>query len=312
MRNFLLRRAVSAFLSLIGATFVVFTISVASDDPLLLYAKPTGYGMPESQRAALSAKLGLDKPIVVQYLLWIGRALSGDLGESIFDERPVTDKIEERVGVTLKLGIVSWLFATLLGVPMGILSAVKRASLWDYLGRGFALFGQAVPNFWLGIMMIFLFAVRLDWLPSATAGEGFFSYKHYVMPVFVLGTATAGGYLRITRSAMLEVLDAEYVKLARAKGVENTFVVWKHALRNALIPPLTVSAVLMAGFITGSLITESVFAIPGIGSLAIQSVTNNDFPLVAGITMIFTALWVTTNFIADVLYVVIDPRIRLT
>ena len=193
MRNFLLRRVVSAFLSLIGATFVVFTISVASDDPLLLYAKPTGYGMPESQRAALSAKLGLDKPIIVQYLLWIGRAFTGDLGESIFDERPVTDKIEERVGVTLKLGIVSWLFATLLGVPMGILSAVKRASVWDYLGRGFALFGQAVPNFWLGIMMIFLFAVRLDWLPSATAGEGFFSYRHYVMPVFVLGTATAGG-----------------------------------------------------------------------------------------------------------------------
>ncbi len=312
MRTFLLRRAVSAFLSLIGATCLVFMISIASDDPLLLYVKPTGYGVTEQQRDALKAKLGLDRPLVVQYLLWIGRALRGDLGDSIFDERPVTDKINERVGVTLKLGILSWIFATAVGIPMGILSAVKRATVWDYIGRGFALFGQAVPNFWLGIMMIFLFAVRFDWLPSATAGEGFLSWRHYVMPVIVLGTATAGGYLRITRSAMLEVLDSEYVKLARAKGVQGGPVVWKHALRNALIPPLTVSAVLMAGFITGSLITESVFAIPGLGSLAIQSVTNNDFPLVSGITMVFTALWVTTNFIADVLYVVIDPRIRLT
>ncbi len=302
----------AAFLSLLGATCLVFTISIASEDPLLLYVKPTGYGITPEQEVALRAKLGLDKPLALQYLLWIGRALRGDLGDSIFDERPVTDKIGERVGVTLKLGIVSWIFATMLGIPMGILSAVRRATFWDYIGRGFALFGQAVPNFWLGIMMIFLFAVRLDWLPSATAGEGFFSWRHYVMPVIVLGTATAGGYLRITRSSMLEVLDSEFVKLARAKGVNDNWVVWKHALRNALIPPLTVSAVLMAGFITGSLITESVFAIPGLGSLAIQSVTNNDFPLVSGITLVFTALWVTTNFIADVLYVVIDPRIRLT
>jgi peptide/nickel transport system permease protein len=299
-------------LSLLGATFIVFGITIASEDPLQLYAKPGGYGISPDQEAALRKKLGIDKPIVVQYVLWISRAARGDLGNSIFDELPVTQKISQRIGITLKLGVLAWSLATVIGVPIGILSAVKRGSWWDYGGRVFALCGQAIPNFWLGIVMILIFALTLGWLPSAGKGEGFISWRHMVMPVIVLGTATSAGYLRITRSAMLEVLDSEFVKLARAKGVTNNWVIWKHAFRNALIPPITVSAVLMAGFITGSVITERVFAIPGLGALAVDSVSTKDFPVIAGVTLFFVTIWVVTNFVTDILYVVIDPRIRLT
>lgn len=299
-------------LSLLGATFIVFGITQMAEDPILLYAKPGGYGVTPEQEAALRKKLGIDRSIPVQYLIWVGRVTSGDLGKSILDELPVKSKISQRVGITLKLGIASWLLATLIGVPMGILAAVKRGSAIDYAGRGFALFGQAIPNFWLGIVMILVFAIWLGWLPSAGKGEGFFSWKHMLMPVIVLGSATSAGYLRITRSAMLEILDSEFVKLARAKGVGNNFVIWKHAFANALIPPLTVSAVLMAGFITGSVITERVFAIPGLGSLAIDAVGMRDFPVISGVTLLFVAIWVLVNFITDILYVVVDPRIRLT
>jgi peptide/nickel transport system permease protein len=224
----------------------------------------------------------------------------------------VTSKIGQRIGTTLKLGVMAWIVATAIGVPLGVLAAVKRGSVWDYIGRSFALFGQAIPNFWLGIIMIMVFALWLGWLPSAGKGEGFISWRHMVMPVIVLGTATAAGYLRITRSAMLEVLDSEFVKLARAKGVNNTWIVWKHALRNALIPPLTVSAVLMASFITGSVITERVFAVPGLGTLAIDAVSQKDFPVISGVTLLFVTIWVLMNFVTDILYVVIDPRIRLS
>lgn len=311
MRAFLARRLVSSLLSLAGATFIVFVISVGADDPLLLYAKPGGYGVSPEQVQALKEKLGLDKPVVVQWALWLGRAAKGDLGQSIFDERPVTRKIGDRIGATLKLGIASWVFATALGVPLGVLAAVRRGSLLDYVGRSVALFGQAIPSFWLGIILVLIFAVRLDWLPSSTAGEGFISVRHMVLPVVVLGMSTAAGYLRITRSAMLEVLDSEFVKLARAKGVTNQWIIWKHAFRNALIPPLTVSAVLLTGFITGSVVTETVFAWPGLGRLAVDSVSNNDFPLVTGITLIFVSAWVVMNFLVDLAYAYVDPRIRL-
>lgn len=312
VRRFLFRRFISAVLSLIGATFIVFVISVGADDPLLLYAKPGGYGVSDEQIQALKEKLGLDKPIVVQYTLWIARAAKGDLGKSIFDERDVSKKIAERIGATLKLGVASWIFATLLGIPLGVLAAIKRGTGWDYFGRFVALFGQAIPNFWLGIVLVLIFTVRLDLLPSSTAGEGFISVRHMIMPVVVLGTSTAAGYLRITRSAMLEVLDAEFIKLARSKGVGGSLIVWKHAFRNALIPPLTVSAILLTGFITGSVVTETVFAWPGLGRLAVDSVAANDFPLVTGITLIFVAAWVLMNFVADLLYAVVDPRIRLS
>lgn len=311
MRSYITLRIISSLVSVLGASFIVFSISIISDDPLLLYAKPGGHGTTPEQIEALKEKLGLDRPVIVQWFIWIGNAVRGDLGNSLLDDRPVTDKIGERVSATLKLGIASWIFASLLGVPLGVIAAVKRGSPWDYVARGIALFGDAIPNFWLGIMLITIFAVQLQWLPVATSGPGFLSIPHLILPMVVLGSATAAGYVRITRSSMLEVLDSEFVRLARAKGVSNERAIWKHALRNALIPPLTISSVLFAGFITGSVLTETVFAWPGLGRLAVDAVNNNDFALITGITMFFVVIWVITNFITDLLYVWADPRIRL-
>ncbi len=180
--------------------------------------------------------------------------------------------------------------------------------MWDYAGRGFALFGQAIPNFWFAIVSILIFAVWLQWLPAASK-EGM-SWSYFVLPAVTLGSAAAAGYLRITRSAMLEILDSEFIKMARAKGVSDRVVIWKHALRNALIPPITVSALILTGFITGAVLVEVVFAWPGIGRVAVTSVTNNDFPVLTGAMLLFTIMYVVMNFVADLLYLVIDPRIR--
>jgi len=316
MQAFILRRLAYAMLSIVAATAIVFALSRMAGDPRLLYAKPGGYGVSEEAYEALGKKLGLDKPLVAQYFMWLGRMLRGDLGNTLLDEKPVTRVLGEKVGATLQLGLAAWLFATIVGIPLGVLSAVKRGTVWDYAGRGFALFGQALPAFWVGIMAILVFAVELGWFPSGTRGtpEGFplawDNIKYYILPSITLGWLAAAGYLRLTRSAMLDVLDSEFIKLARAKGVNNVKVIWKHAFRNALIPPLTFSALLMAGFITGAVVVETVYAWPGVGRMAVDAVNNNDFPVLTGAVLMFTLVFVTMNFLADLAYAFIDPRIR--
>ena len=254
--------------------------------------------------------MGLDKPVIWQYGVWLANILKGNWQDSLLDRKDVLDKIMNRLPATLKIGLASYLFAGFIGIPLGVLSAVKRGSVWDYLARGFALFGQALPVFWLGIMLILIFSVWLRWLPTGTLGEGVFSWKHYVMPTITLGWIASATYLRLVRSSMLEVLDSEYVKLARAKGVSNNAVIWKHAFRNALIAPLTFSSLLLTGFITGAVVTETIFSIPGLGRLAFESINNNDFPVMVGTVMVFTGMYVLFNFITDILYAYIDPRIR--
>ncbi len=316
MRKFLIRRFFYMILSVIAATIIVFMLSRLAGDPRLLYAKPGGYGITEEQFEAIGESLGLDRPLIVQYGIWLGRILKGDLGKSIVSERPVTRILGEKIGATLQLGVASWILATIIGVPLGVLSAVKRGAVFDYLGRGFALFGQALPNFWLAIMSVLIFAVGLGWLPSGTRGlqDGFpFSWQnlqYFVLPTATLAWGAAAGYLRITRSAMLEVLDSEYVTLARAKGVSHRMVIWKHAFRNALIPPLTVSTVLLTSLLTGAVVIETVFAWPGIGNLAVQAVDANDFPVLTAVVLLFVILWVVANFLTDIAYAVVDPRIK--
>ena len=239
--------------------------------------------------------------------------LRGDLGNSVQQNRPVTKIVGEKWGATAQLAIVAWIFGTLTGVPLGILSALKRGSVTDYLARGFALFGQSLPAFWIGLVGIWIFAVYLGWLPVFGRGSGlpfFEQAKHYVLPVLVLGWGPMAGYMRITRSAMLEVLDSEYIKLARAKGVSNRMVVWKHALRNALIQPLTIAALLLAGFMDGAVLVEVIFAWPGVGRVAVEAVNQNDFMLITGTVFIFTALYLVMSLVADILYTIVDPRIR--
>ena len=314
MGRYLLKRASFGVMSLFAATMIVFGLSRATGDPLLLYAKPGGYGVSPEQVAALKKKLALDKPLIVQYLIWAGRVMKGDMGNTILAERPVSKVVMERLPNTVILGVAAWTFATVIGIPLGILSAVKRGTFWDYLGRGLALFGQALPQFWVGIVAILIFAVYFGWLPSGTMGDTkpFFPdrLKHLILPTITLGWTPMAAYLRITRSAMLEVLDAEYVKLARAKGVTGWAVIGKHAFRNALIPPVTVSALILVGFLDGAVLVESVFSWPGVGRLALDAIFNNDFPLLTGVILIFAMFFVLGSLVADLLYVVIDPRIR--
>ena len=313
MRRFLLRRLLFGLFALFSATIIVFTISRLAGDPILLYSSKAGYGKTEEQIQALKKKLGLDRALTVQYFFWVGAVVRGDFGRSLVGDRLVTKVIREKIGATFQLGVGAWLFATIVGIPLGVLSAVRRGSPWDYLGRGFALFGQALPTFWVGMMGILLFAVTLDLLPAATRPAHASlptQIKHLIMPVIVLGWLPAASYLRLTRSAMLDVLHAEFTTLARAKGVSSLRLIWKHAFRNALIPPLTVSALLLAGFINGSVVVETVFAWPGIGRLAVQSVWDNDFPVLTATVLLFAVFNVVLNLFADVMTAVVDPRIR--
>jgi ABC-type dipeptide/oligopeptide/nickel transport system permease component len=298
------------FISALGATAIVFLLSRMAGDPTLVFLESSGYGVSEEQVQNLRKKLGVDKPLVVQYGMWLSQLARGDMGRTLIGEKKVATVIREKFGATLQLAIAGWLFATVVGVPLGVLSAVKRGSIWDYLARGVALFGQATPAFWIAIIGVLIFAVTLGWLPSGLKGEGF-SPKHFVLPAITVGWGAAAGYLRLTRSAMLEVLDSEYIRFARAKGVNMRVVIWKHAFRNALLQPLTASILLFAGLLNGQIVAESIFAWPGIGRVALlQGVWDNDFPLLTGAVLVFIMIYLFMALLADILYGVIDPRIR--
>ncbi|MBT3994939.1 MAG: ABC transporter permease [Chloroflexi bacterium] len=300
-----------SIIAILGATMIVFGLSRMGGDPRYFFAGQSGYGISQEQWDKLGEDMGLDKPVPIQYFIWLGEILKGDFGTSITTQAPVIDVIGQRVSATGKLALAAWVFGTAIGVPLGILSAVKRGSMVDYAIRIFALFGQGFPTFFLGIVLILIFSVHFRIFPVGTIGEGF-SIKNYVLPAITLGWLPAASYLRLTRSAMLEVLDTEYVKLARAKGVSRTAVVWKHALRNALIVPLTLSAFVLVGFINGAVVAETVFSWPGLGRLAISTIQDNDFPVISVLVLFTSILYVGVVFILDLLYAAMDPRIRYT
>ncbi|MBO05386.1 MAG: ABC transporter permease [Chloroflexi bacterium] len=309
MRRFIIRRFVFALVSIVLATLAVFFISRAAGDPLLLYAN-SGYGLTVEAEEALRARLALDKPVIVQYSLWLGRAVRGDMGETILDRKPVSRVVTQRLPATIHLGFVAFFLSFGVGIPLGVLSAVKRGSAWDYIGRFFALLGQAVPQFWLGLVLILIFAVQLRWFPAGLKGDSVLDIQHLILPTITLAWGGFAFYMRITRTSMLEVLDSEYVRLARAKGVSNGWVIWKHAFKNALIQPLTGMTLAIVGLLNGAVLVETIFAWPGMGQMAITAVNNNDFPLLQGIVFFFTVLIVASTFLADLLYAYIDPRIR--
>jgi len=303
MLRFLLQRLAYSLVAIIAATVLVFGLSRVQGDPRYFYL--TGYATQE-MFDAWGKKYGLDKPLVVQYGIWLANAAKGDFGQSLRAGRAARDVIIERIPATLQLALAAFLFAFITGVPLGVLSAVKRGTPWDYIGRAFAIFGQALPPFWIGILMILLFAVRLGWLPTGTRG----GIDHYIMPAITLGWLAAAGNLRLVRSAMLDVLDSEYVKFARSKGVREWAIVWKHAFRNAIIPPLTFAGLTLAGFMAGTVVTETVFAWPGIGRLAVDAVMQNDFPVMTGVVLILTLMYVVVMMLVDITYAYVDPRIR--
>ena len=310
MAQFFARRLVFMFISVVGATVVIFTLSRVAQDPRELFVPDSGYGISPEAWEELGNKLGFDKPVVVQYFLWLGRMLKGDFGESLSMQQPVSTIIGGKIGATVQLAIGGWIFAILIGVPIGVLAAVKRGTVFDYLGRAVALFGQALPAFFVGILLILIFAVYFGWLPVGTRPVSF-DIKYYILPCVTLGWAPAAGIMRLTRSSMLEIMDSEFVKLARAKGVSNMKIIWKHALRNSLIPPLTSALLLMAGFLNGALVVETIFAWPGIGWIALsRAVYDNDLPLLLGTVFVFIAIYLVFALLADILYAFIDPRIR--
>ncbi len=278
-------------------------------DPTVLFLPEEGYGLDAAELEKARKRLHLDKPVPLQYAFWVGDLLQGDLGQDLGDRHPISTKLRDKLPPTLRLGIAGYILATLIGIPLGVLSAVKRGSIWDMVGRIFALLGQSLPAFWIAILAILVFAVWLDWLPAGTQGEGF-SLRHYILPTLTLAWLPAAGYLRLMRSSMLEVLDSEYVKLARAKGVGANTIIWKHAFKNAAIAPLTLSGLILAGFITGSVSVEVVFGWPGIARLAVEAIQTNNLTTLSVITLIFTLIYVLVNFAVDIIYGAIDPRIR--
>ena len=282
-------------------------------DPLILLmpddVSGTSYGFSQVTYAKMKAKLHLDDPVPVQYGYWLWDVMRGDLGIDLSNRRPIAPVIRERFPHTLQLAAGAFFAATIIGIPMGVLSAVKRGSIWDLIARGFAALGIATPTFWLAMVAILIFSVHLGWLPTSTKGEGL-AIRNYIMPTIVLGIGAMAGYLRLLRSAMLETLDSEYVKLARAKGVNSRTVIWKHAFKNAALVPMTYAGLLMVGLITGSIAVEVVFAWPGIARFAVEAVNGNNLPVLVAVTLIFTALYIVVNFLVDVLYAAVDPRIR--
>lgn len=313
MRTFVIRRLAFLVMAIIAATLFVFVLSRLQGDPRNVMLN-VGYVSPE-QWEQWGKDLHLDKPLIFQYFIWIGKGIfQGDFGYSLKTGQPVMQMVVGFAPASLQLGLSATLFVLLTGIPLGMLSAVKRGTIWDVIGRTFAVFGQALPPFWLGIMLILIFSVNLDWLPSGTRGHdatGFFDrLTYFIMPAITLGWLASAGLMRLVRSSMLEVLDSEFVKLARAKGVGANKVVWKHAFKNALIPPLTFSALILVGFIGGTVVTETVFAWPGLGQMVYTAVINNDFPLMTGGVLVLTVAYVLMVFVIDLLYAAIDPRIR--
>ena len=293
----------SAIITLLVVTLLVFILSRAQGDPrAILMSDDTT----QEEYDAWGVEFGLDKPLVVQYGIYLGKLIRGDFGKSVLQRAEVIELIWARLPNSAQLAALALVFSIGVGVPLGILAALDRGGIWDYLSRGFAVIGHSAPSFWTGLVFIYLFAVILGWLPTSRKS----GVDSMILPAITLGWSAAGGQLRLVRSSMLEVLDTEYVKLARAKGLSQTAVIWKHAFKNALIAPLTYAGLTFAGLITGTIVVETVFAWPGLGLLAIWAVNNSDYPILQGVILIVTVVYVFTALAVDLLYAVIDPRIR--
>ena len=304
MGAYLVRRAVRAVLVIAGVSFISFAVLFLSGDPTDILV---GEDWTREEVHRLRRDMGLDKPWIVQYALYAGRAVRGDFGESLRYRRPAFELIAERLPATLELALVALLLSIVLALPLGVLSAVKRGSLYDQGGMVFALVGQAMPVFWLGLMLILVFGVDLGWFP--VSGRG--TLAHLALPALSLSTYSIARNTRVIRSSMLDVLKNEYITTARAKGLSERMVVHLHALRNAMLPVLTIIGLEFGHLLGGAVIVETIFAWPGIGRLMIQAVYAKDFPLVQASVTITALIFVSLNFIVDMLYSVLDPRVRL-
>jgi peptide/nickel transport system permease protein len=312
MLQFLVKRLAQIAPTLVFVSMLIFGLQqLLPGDPALILA---GEERDPNVVAYLHAKLHLDDALPVRYAYWVGGVVRGDLGESVRTQQPVLDLIVQKLPVTIELAVLAMAIALVIGIPAGIASAVGRGTAWDYGANAFALWGLSTPNFWLGILMILLFSVELGWLPASGYVSPFESLSQnlaaMLMPAFVLGNAIAAVLMRHTRSAMLQVLSSDYVRTARSKGLRESAVIIKHALRNALTPIITLGALEFGTLLSGAVLTEQVFTIPGFGKLIVDSVFNRDYAVVQGVVLVTATSYIALNLLADLAYFAANPRLR--
>lgn len=303
MQRFIIGRFLQAVISVLLVATAVFIMVRLTGDPIDVLTDPRAT---VEDRALLAESLGLDKPVIVQYGIYMSHLVQGEFGKSFNYRRQALEVVLERLPATIELGGAAMVLALLIALPIGTYSAVKRGGWFDGLARAFAFTGQAAPAFWVGIMGILVFAVALGWLPAGGRGTPL----HLIMPAVTLGWGISAGILRLTRSSMLNVLSSDYIMLARAKGLSPLVVIWKHGFKNAAIPVLTFAILLLVLAIGGAVITETVFAWPGVGRLMMNAVVNRDFPIVQAVVIILSVSYIGLNLIADILYAYLNPRIR--
>lgn len=303
MARFLIRRGLHSILVLVGVSLLVFVLMRLTGDPVFLLLPPDAS---QEQVVQLREELGLDEPIPIQYGRFLLKAVQGDFGTSYRSGQPAMEMVLDRVPATLALSGVAAAITIVIAVPVGIVSAKYRHTWVDDLGRALALFGQAVPSFWLGIMLILIFSVRLGWLPPFGTG----SWKHLILPGFTLGAYSAAIISRLQRSTLLEVLNADYIRTARAKGLADHTVLFRHALKNASLPVVTMFGLQVGVLFGGAVITEFIFAYPGMGRLVLQAIGNRDFAVVQAFVILVTVIIIAANVMVDLLYAVLDPRIK--
>ena len=313
MFEFLVRRAFVSAVTLLLISLIVFAgVRMIPGDPARVLA---GTDADAAGLEEIRDKYGLNAPLPLQYVRWLGLAVRGDLGESIRTRQSVAGTVAGKLPITLELACLSLLVAITIAIPAGVIAAVRRNTSWDVLASGISLCGVSVPNFWLGIMLILLVSVRLGWLPASgfvpLVEDPLANLKRMLMPALVLGTGLAAVLMRQTRNAMIEVLSADYVRTARAKGLAQAAVVVRHALRNGLIPVVTILGLQMGALMSGAVVTEQIFVLPGFGRLIVEAVFTRDYPLVQGVVLITASSYVLINLLVDISYTVLNPRIRI-
>lgn len=303
MLTFIFKRLGLALLVALTVSFISFSLLFLSGDPAAALAGETASG---EDVEALRRLYGFDRPMLVQYAEWLFSALRGDFGESYYFKLPVASLIAERLQVTMTLGLCGILFALVTAVPLDVIAAIRPNSLIDRVALFLSVAGQAMPSFWFGLILIVVFAIQLGWLPPSGAA----TWRHFIMPTIVLGYYAMPAIMRLTRAGMLDVLNSDFIRTARAKGAGETRVLFKHALRNAIIPVVSLAAVQMGFMLGGSIVVESVFALHGAGYLAWESIARNDLPTVQALILVFSMFYIVFTFLADVLNAWLDPRMR--
>lgn len=305
MAQFLLQRLTISLLVAITVSIIGFSLLRLSGD---LAAELAGEDATQEEIAQVAKAYGLDRPFHIQYLDWVGKALQGDLGRSLFTNEPVLELIITRLPVTVQLATYSLILALLVALPLGVLAAMKQNTWIDRLSLSIAVFGQAIPSFWFALLMILFFGVILRWLPIS----GTDTWRHFIMPTITLSTFAMPQFMRLTRTGMLDVLESDFIRTARAKGLSPIIVLWKHALRNAVLPVVSLAAVAFGFLLGGSFIVESIFAVNGVGFLALESIIRQDFPVVQSIVVFISFVYIVLTLLSDLINAQLDPRIRLT